>query len=65
MAIKMIDKEWCAEVKAYRKEFIIDGKADIANLPECCVGSTALVVATGDVYVVNASGEWVDFNVEV
>lgn len=40
------------------KEFICDTVADVANLPKCCAGSTALVVEGGKIYMVNASGEW-------
>ena len=32
--------------------------ADVASLPPCCTGSSALVVDTGEVYMVNASGVW-------
>lgn len=61
MAYKLINEEYCAYADAQRKEFLCDTEADLANLPECCTKSTALVVATGDVYVVNASGAWVKF----
>ena len=42
------------------REFVCDTVADVANLPECIPGSTAVVV-TGEVYIVNAQGEWVVF----
>ena len=44
------------------KEFIADTTADVANLPdsnETAPGSTCLVAGTGDVYIMNASGNWV------
>ena len=61
MAIKMTGQTYCKCVEDYVREFICDTAADLANLPECCTKSTALVIATGDVFVVNASGEWVKF----
>lgn len=41
------------------REFICDTESDVENLPQCMCGATALVVETGDAYVVNASGVWV------
>lgn len=43
------------------REFVCDTEADIAKLPSCGCGCTALVIATGNVYIVNASGQWVKF----
>ena len=43
------------------KEYICDTDADVKNLPKCCAGSTALVVESGKIYMVNASGEWKPF----
>lgn len=59
MAVKMIDQNYNAVLDSYEREWLVDTEADVATLPECCAGSTALVVETGVVYVVNASGEWV------
>lgn len=61
MAYKLIDEEYCECADAQKKEFLCDTDADFADLPTACPGSTALSVATGNVYVVNASGEWVKF----
>lgn len=61
MATKMINKEYCSCLDDYKQDFIVDTEADIATLPECCTGSSALVVETGSVYIVNASGDWVVF----
>ena len=41
----------------------VDAKAgknaeDIKNLPHCDMGSTALVISTGEVYMVDSKGEW-------
>lgn len=59
MAIKRIKKEWCACIEDFRCEFIVDTNADFEKLPKACPGSTALSAESGDVMVVNASGEWV------
>jgi hypothetical protein len=64
MAYKLIKEEYCACVDAQRKEFLCDTDADFANLPKSCVGSTAVSVETGNVQVVNASGNWVAFGGE-
>ncbi len=61
MSYKLINKEWCPILDTYKSDFIVDTDADIANLPVCCTGSSALVVETGAVYMVNASGVWVVF----
>lgn len=59
MAIQMIDTQWVPYASAYRREYIIDSAADLANLPECAPGSIAIVAdAGGAMYMVNASGEW-------
>ena len=44
------------------KEYIADTAADVANLPninETAPGSTCLVAGSADVYIMNASGNWV------
>lgn len=64
MAYKMIDEAYCPYVRAMRREFICDTDADFADLPECCVGSTAVSLETGNVRVVNSKGEWVAFGGE-
>jgi hypothetical protein len=51
---KRIIKELTSDCKSY----ICDTEADVENLPTCCCGSSAFVVETGAVYVVNASGVW-------
>ena len=60
MAIKIINREYCAFNDDYRIEYICDTEGDVANLPPSCVGSTA-VLPSGKVYIVNASGNWVVF----
>lgn len=45
----------CTQV---RKDFVIDTDEDVASLPSCAAGSTALSVSSGNVYMVNASGVW-------
>lgn len=42
------------------KEFLCDYEADLANLPtDCGVGSTARVIETSKVYMLNSAGEWI------
>ena len=64
MAIKCIGQKWCPDARDYSKELILDTEADVSALPECCPGSTALVCSTGEVRIVNASGQWVVFGEE-
>lgn len=56
MAIAKNEKQWAAD--AAPDDYILDDASDVKNLPACCPGSVAIVVATGEVYMVNASGEW-------
>lgn len=59
MAYKCISKEWNETLKQYGCQFVCDSTEDIAKLPKCLPGSTAIVVIEGSpVYMVNASGEW-------
>lgn len=42
-------------------EFLCDADSDVASLPgldECAVGSTALILESGDFYILTPSGEW-------
>ena len=61
MAYKLIDETYCPYVNASRKEFICDTDADFNDLPECCLGSAAVSIDSGNVMIVNTSGEWVAF----
>lgn len=61
MAIKLVNQKWNPYVGDHQCEFIVDSNADFENLPESCVGGTALCPKSGTVMVVNASGEWVKF----
>lgn len=61
MAYKLIDQTYRPYVNAPLCEYLCDTDADFADLPKCCTGSTAVSVATANVKVVNASGNWVDF----
>jgi hypothetical protein len=58
MAIKLVNREWCAFQNGYQDDYIVDTEADIADLPKCCTGSSALVVESGAIYMVNASDVW-------
>jgi hypothetical protein len=61
MAYKLIKETYCPYADSSRKEFICDTDDDFANLPPCCVGSSAVSINSGRVMVVNASGEWATF----
>ena len=42
------------------KEFVVDTEADIELLPlDCAMGSSAFVINTGEVYMLNGKKEWV------
>ena len=61
MAIKLVKIEngvYTKDGTILVKELIVDSDADFANLPEAAPGSTALCVANGIVYIVNARGYW-------
>lgn len=59
--IKLIDLRVNPLTKKEHREFICDTDADFADLPKSNPGDTAVSAATGNVKVVNASGNWVDF----
>lgn len=41
-------------------EYVVDTDNDIKDLPaHCAMGSSAIVISTGDVYMKNSSNEWV------
>lgn len=61
MAIKLIDREFCPYSGQTKDEYICDTDADFASLPTACTGSTAVSIATGNVRIVNTSGNWVAF----
>lgn len=61
MAIELISRRRNAYTDCRYEEYICDTDADIENLPKSCVGSTAMVVESGKIYMVNASGEWKPF----
>lgn len=64
MAIKETSREFSASVGDYQREFYCDTEADVSDLPACCTGSTAVIVSTGQIMMVNASGEWVEFGAD-
>lgn len=61
MAVKLISKDWRPCLDDYTYDYIADAEADIASLPQCSTGSSALVVESGAIYMVNASGVWALF----
>jgi hypothetical protein len=43
------------------KEYMFDNESEFSSLPiDCGMGSTALCIVTGNIYVLNSSGEWVE-----
>lgn len=62
MAYKLIGGKYNVFSKApYRviQDFVLDSASDLASLPDCDPGSTAIVADKGGaIYMVNASGEW-------
>ena len=62
MAYKQIAPTY--ECEAPRRDFVMDTDADIADLPSCGAGSTAISVASGKVFMKNASGAWAEFGGE-
>lgn len=61
MAYKIIDIKVNPLTITEHRDYICDTDADFANLPKGNPGDSAVSAATGNVYVVNASGEWVAF----
>lgn len=61
MAWKLIDVRVNPLTNKDHNEFICDTDADFADLPKCNPGDTAVSAATRNVYIVNASGNWVLF----
>ena len=61
MAYKLISSRWNSTLGDVRNKFILDSEVDVAILPESATGSTAVVAQGGKAFMVNASGEWVDF----
>ena len=40
-------------------QFVCDAEADVADLPtDVVLGSQVIVIATGNVYMINSSGIW-------
>jgi len=56
MAIKQINTSRDFD----QEEFVIDSAEDVENLPDDCGwGSTAICIASGEVYILNSDCEWV------
>ena len=57
MAYKMISTN--GQVQYNISEFVIDSSADLASLPKnSAMGSSALCLSDGSVYVKDSNGEW-------
>lgn len=61
MAWKLIDIRVNPLTNKKHREYICDTDADFESLPKAHAGDTAVSAATGNIKVVNASGEWVEF----
>ena len=59
MAIKEIKREWSPCHCGYVKTFLCHYEKEVADLPQCCVGSRAMVSDTDNEYICTASG-WVN-----
>ena len=40
-------------------EYVCDTANDLATLPRCSMGSVAIIISTGEVYMKNSQNEWV------
>ena len=40
------------------KQYALDTPEDLNKLPKCQMGSTAIVISTGEAYMINSQGEW-------
>ena len=61
MAIKLMSREWVPFTHDYRCEYICDTDADFESLPASSVGSSAISLESGKVYVVSTFGNWIPF----
>ena len=41
-------------------EFVIDSPDDLQKLPRCLMGSSALCLSNGSVYIKDSTGKWVE-----
>lgn len=64
MAFKCIELTHDHTLNIVKKTFVLDSEEDLVNLPACSAGSMAIVASGGKIFMVNASGEWVNFNAE-
>lgn len=62
MGCKLITRNNTTYTKLNAQEYIVDTDADIESLPQdCAVGSTAIVIESGRIFMVNSCGEWKPF----
>lgn len=40
-------------------EYACDSPDDIKELPSCEMGSTCIIISTGELYMMNSNNEWV------
>lgn len=60
MAIMCVSRMWNDCVDGYIRKFLVDTESDVADLPTCCPGSSAIVAEGGKQYIVNTCGVWVE-----
>ncbi len=41
-------------------EYVIDSPEDLEKLPRCLMGSSALCLSNGNVYMKDSTGKWVE-----
>lgn len=58
MAFIFTEKRWSFGTASYQYDYILDTDADAENLPSARPGSTAFSVDSGNLFMVNASGQW-------
>lgn len=66
MAIKLLSKKLMEipvdkSTPEYVCEYLCDSDSDVASLPTCAPSSTAIVIDSGALYIVNTSGKWAKF----
>ena len=61
MAIKRISNTWNEAMDEPVVTYLMDTDNDLEQLPDSAPSSTAISAESGRVYIVNASGEWVEF----
>ena len=59
MAFKRVEAK--SVLNTVLETFVLDSAEDVKDLPVCAPMSMAIVASGGTIFMVNASGEWVNF----